>query len=739
MGAETSVAGAGTSKRGMDAGNVTTGSVKTPGSKGVRVDGLEKVTGRAVYAGDVSVPGMCHAVLLQSPVARGRIEAIDTKAAEESAGVLLVLTHRNRPALQPLPEEYTSAFPGETRTPLEDDVVHYAGQHVAVVVAETREQAEYAAGLISVTYCYERPALSARETEKEAYEPEHFAKNTSEALQSRRGRLETARAAQRIEVEYETPVEHHNPIELSSTVAAWEGNELTLYDSTRWMYGSRMFVATMLGIPQDRVRVVCPYVGGAFGSKGFLWQHVVLTALAAKLVGRPVALVVSRRQMFTSVGHRPQTVHAMKLGADGEGRLQMLEHAALSDTSPVAKFVEPSGMVSRNLYSCANVRIAHRVSRTNRSTPCFMRAPGEAPGSFALESAMDELAVQVGLDPLEFRLRNYAELDEEAKRPWSSKHLRECYEEGARRFGWERRKAKPGGMQRGDWALGWGMATASYPARRSQSTVRAELHRDGTAVFRTATQEIGTGTRTAIAQIAAETLGIPVERVRVEVGDTRFPPSPVHGASQATATVGPAVFRAASDLREQLVTLGLGRTAAQDLREVLAGMGPEMLQAEAEAKPGAEKETLTWNSFGAHFVELMVHRATGEVRVARWVGVFDAGRILNRELATAQIEGGIVFGIGMALMEETLYDPQLGAPLNASLGEYLVPSCADVPPTIDVSFVERPDVRFNPLGVRGLGELGVTGAAGAIANAYFHATGRRVRRLPITPVAAMTV
>ena len=664
--------------------------------------------------------------------------------------------------LQHLPEDYTSAFPGERRTPLQDGIIHYAGQHVAMVVADTPQQAQTAASLLKIEYEAEEPVLQPQQALDKAYQPKHFAKNFEEALQSTRGNPDQVQSAHRIDVEYQTPIQHHNPIEPSATLASWDGDQLTLHDSTRWIYGTRLFVSTMLGIEAEKVHVVCPYVGGAFGSKGFLWQHVALTAVAAKLTARPVRLVLSREQMFTSVGHRPQTSQSISLAADDEGHLQLLQHISLNGTSPVAHFVEPAAMISRHLYSCPVVRIEHRVAPVNITTPCFMRAPGEAPGLFALESAMDELAAELNLDPLVLRLRNYAETDEEAERPWSSKQLRLCYQQGAERFGWTQRPPKPACARHGDWLVGWGMSTAAYPGRRSVSIVHGELDRSGRAVFSTATQEIGTGTRTAIAQIAADTLGIPLHRVAVEVGDSHLPPSPVHGASQATATVGPAVLRAASDLRHELILMavtqpasslqgaapnsiviqdGVLRVAGQSDRQehyadVLARMQPEKLEVDAEAKPGGEHEAFTWTSFGAHFAEVLVHAQTGEVRVSRWVGVFDAGRILNPVLAKSQMIGGILFGVGMALLEETHYDPHSGMPLNASLSEYLVPTSADTP-YMDISFVEMPDLRFNPLGVRGLGELGMAGAAGAIGNAVFHATGKRIRKLPITPQALM--
>ena len=708
-----------------------------------------------MYSGDFSAPGMLHAVLVQSAVACGSIASIETQQAEHAAGVAAVYTRGTLPPLQPPPPDFTADFPSERRAPFADDAIHYAGQHVALLLAETLEQAQAAARLIRVHYATEKPLLEMRFGAPGSFRPDHFATNAEEKLQSSRG--VAGQSDHTLEAVYRTPVLHHNPMELSATLAIWSGDTLTLHDSTRWLLGCRKIVAHMLSMPETNVRVLCPNVGGAFGSKAFLWQHVALAAQAARTRQRPVKLVLTRQQMFTSVGHRPRTEQRLSLSAGADGRLSSVRHITMSETSPVAHFTEPAGMTSRNLYRTPQATISHEVVPTNLATPCFMRAPGESPGMFALESAMDELAEKARMDPLEFRLRNDAERDFDEDRPWSSRHLRECYHMGAQRFGWSKRAGAPRSMQRGRKLVGGGMATAAYPGRRSPATVRATLGRDGVAVFSAATHEIGGGTATAMERIAAEVLGLPPEKVRFVLGDSAEPQAPVAGASQTTASVGPAVAEAGRQLRAALLQAAADPQSALhgsapellDVRQdilvstkdtnckdaisgVLARMPQAQLTAEASANLDDEaKHRLTFHSFGAHFAEVEVDQDLCEVRVTRWVSVMDVGRVVNARTARSQVIGGITFGIGMALMERTLYDPRSGAPFNNNLADYLVPTCCDVP-EFDIAFLDFPDTAFNPLGVRGLGEIGITGVPAAVANAVYHATGVRVRTLPIT-------
>lgn len=691
------------------------GQQKILGQPRARVDGVAKVTGHAAYSGDRTARNMLHAALVQSTIARGRVLSIDTAAAAQTPGFVAAYTHKTLPPLQPPPAQFTESFPAERRAPLSDDVIHYAGQHLAIVLAETPEQLARAVSLIRVEYAPQAPTLDLRADLPGAYQPDHFATNSKEKLQSTRG--EPGPSAVTVDLEYDTPVETHNPMELSACLALWKGDRLLLYDSTRWVQGEQRILAAMLAIPEPNIEVRAPFVGGAFGSKGFLWQHVAIAAQAARACGRPVKLMLTRAQMFTSTGHRPRTRQHLILGADSAGSLTTVQHHTLSETSEVAHFVEPAGMTSRNLYRTAHAAISHTVVPTSLATPCFMRAPGESPGMFALESAIDELAERAHLDPLDFRIRNDAERDLTEDRPWSSKHLEACYRKGAEILGWSERKAAPASMRRDGKLIGYGMATAAYPARRSPCTVRASWNADGTASFSAATHAIGTGTATVMEQIAAQVLQVPLSQVQFTLGDSILTTAPIAGASQTTASVGPAVHEAACRLRDRLQTEGT--------------RNPITVEASARLDDKL-KEQYTFHSFGAHFVELEVDEALASLRLRRWVTVVDCGRILNPMSARSQILGAVTFGIGMALMEQTLYDPRTGAPVNANLADYLVPTCADVPP-IDVHFIEEPDLLFDPLGARGIGEIGITGVPAAIANALWNATGIRIRSLPITP------
>ncbi len=719
-----------------------------------RVDGREKVTGTALYAGDVRVPGMAHAALVQAPLGPARVLAIHTEAARQTAGVLAVYTDAQfapgLPTIQPPPEQFTADFPAERRAPLADNVIHYAGQHVALVVAETQEQALEAAALVCVEYGpVEHGSVASAELALRAgipgtYRAEHFATNTEEPLNTTRG-LRPQRAFVRAAAAFHTPVVHHNPMEPSAVVALWEGGRLTLHDSTRWVQGSRRVLAHMLSVPDEDVRVLAPFLGGAFGSKGFIWQHEALAAQAARALARPVKLVLTRQQMFTSTGHRSETLQQVSLQAGEDGALTGVEHHTLSETSPVAHFVEPCGLTSASLYRTPYAAITHQVAPLHRAGPCFMRAPGEASGMFALETSMDELASRLALDPLELRRRNEAERDLQQDRQWSSRNLPACCARGAELFGWGDRDPRPGSMRRGGQSLGWGMASAAYPARRSEAGARGSLLPDGTAVFSTSTQAIGTGIATILRQVAADALSWPPDRVRIEIGDSALPEAPVTGASQTTATVAPAVQAAALALRQALHAeavrvLGPVHTRREgvftaDGRELSAVdlLAGRTLTREAHVEfPPDKKKQRTWHSFGAHFCEVAWDPAALELKVLRWVTVVDAGRILNPVTARSQISGGVLFALGQALMEAAHYDPRTGGPVNPNLAEYHLMTCADTP-EFTIEFLEHPDHAFNPLGARGLGELGVTGANAALANAIHHATGARFHSLPITP------
>jgi len=482
------------------------------------------------------------------------------------------------------------------------------------------------------------------------------------------------------------------------------------------------------------VRIVCPFIGGAFGSKGFQWSHTLLAAAAANLAQRPVKLTLTRPQMFDSAGQRARTEQRFSAGAGKDGRLVALRHATTTHSSPTHAYPEACGNMSRKLYSCPNVDVSLRLVALNLTTPCPMRAPGETPGVFALECALDELAHEMGIDPVDFRLRNFAEIDEYENRPWSSKKLRECYQRGANKFGWSKRNREPGSMRASDGSqVGFGMATAVYPAGQQKAGATATLNKDGTVSVRSATHEIGTGTYTAMSQFAADTLNIPIEKIRFELGDSQFPIAPNNGGSWLTASVAPAVMGACDQLKKQVVDLAGGWPGdARALADLFARAGQEQIQADFMSEPNSEeRKKFSFMSYGAIFVEAHVD-PFGQVRVKRAVGVYDMGRMINPRLARSQIMGGMLFGFGTALMEATIPDEKTGRIVNPNLADYHVAVHADTP-EFDIDFINKPDPHMPDLGARGIGEIGIVGAPAAVANAVFNATGKRVRDLPITP------
>jgi xanthine dehydrogenase YagR molybdenum-binding subunit len=703
-----------------------------------RVDGRLKVTGRATYAAEFARPKLTYGALIQSTIANGRVVKIDLSAAKSAPGVIGILTRENAPHFRPYPDDLSRAdAPGESRVPLQDDEIHYAGQHLGVVVAESFEQATYAASLVRVTYQTQPPVvtLDDERAQKNAVSPEKFAGR--EALQVKRGDVDAAlaTAAHKIDFVYSTPIENHNPIETYSTTAEWEApDRVLIHECTRGIKQLQRVVANAFGLPQENVRIVCPFIGGAFGSKGFQWSHTLLAAAAAKQVQRPVKLTLTRPQMFDSAGQRARTEQRLSIGVDKTGKLVALRHATTTHSSPTHDYTEPCGNTSRMLYSCPNVEVSHRLVRLNLTTPCPMRAPGETPGVFALECAVDELAHEIGVDPVEFRLRNYAEIDEYQNKPWSSKKLRECYERGAEKFGWSNRNKKPGSMRTAEgWQIGFGMATAVYPAGQQKAGATAILNKDGTVIVRSATHEIGTGTYTAMSQFAADTLGIPIEKIRFELGDSQFPYAPNNGGSWLTASVAPAVMGACTELKKKVVDIaGSWPNDSMQLTNLFERSGQEQIQAEFNSEPNREeREKFSFFSYGAVFVEVQVD-PFGQVRVRRAVGIYDMGRMINPRLARSQILGGMLFGFSTALMEATVPDPNVGRIVNPNLAEYHVAVHADTPPEFDIDFINEPDPHMPDLGARGIGEIGIVGVPAAVANAIFHATGKRVRDLPIT-------
>jgi xanthine dehydrogenase YagR molybdenum-binding subunit len=728
-----------------------------------RVDGRLKVTGRAPYAYEHNVPNVAYAVMLMSTIAKGRITSIDTRVAERSPGVLLVMTHLNAPKLPQLMNQ--NKGPEAGRSPsrvvqgLQDDLVRYANQPIGVVVAETFEDARQAASLVKIRYSVEPHRVGLESRLSDAYTPQKAGGGGDPAV-SKRGDIDAgmAEASARIDHVYSTPFEVHNPMEPHATIAVWDSpDHLTLYDATQGVFTDRGRVASLFGLPPENVRVISPYLGGGFGSKGPVWSHVILAAMAAKQAKRPVKLAVTRPQMFGMLGFRSETRQTVVAGAKSDGALTALRHDSVMHTSTFDEFVEAASLPARMLYESPNNSTSHKLVRSDIGTPSFMRAPGEAPGTYGLEAAMDELAYALKMDPVEFRLKNYAETDPEEKKPWSSKSLRECYRIGAERFGWSKRPFEPRSMRDGNALLGWGMATSVYPTRRSPSNATARLEADGSLLVDAGTQDLGTGTYTIMTQIAADAFGVPVNRVKFRLGDTILPQTPVSGGSQTAASTGSAVYLAAQALREKLIQMAvsdnrspLSGLSTQDIvlengrlysrsdpskgetfQELISRSGQPHIEAQANAKPGTEKERYSMYAFGAQFTEVRVDADLGQIKVSRMIGCFGAGKILNAKTARSQFIGGMVWGISMALYEHAVMDERLGRWVNNNLAEYHIPVNADVG-EIEALWVDEKDDHINPIGAKGIGEIGITGAAAAIANAVFHATGKRVRDLPIT-------
>ncbi|MGW1543466.1 xanthine dehydrogenase family protein molybdopterin-binding subunit [Streptomyces sp. NPDC002309] len=724
-----------------------------------RVDGLAKVGGTARYSTEIPLPDMAYACVVGSRVAAGRVTEIDTSAALAEEGVLAVLTHRTLPRIaeQPplIPSLAGTAAPAQTFFPMQDDTVHYAGQQIALVLADTWERAQHGARLVRVTYEETPPVTTLDQGRDRSYVPERiFGGFVPGHLE--RGDVEAALqdADVRLDGTYTYAANHHNPIEPSCTTAQWDGDELLLFDSTQGVNATQMTVARLLGVPMSRIRVISHYVGGSFGCKAMIHAHAALAAMAAREIGRPVKLALTREQMFTSVGHREEQEQRVTLGATREGRLTGIRHHKLSPTSPFDDWAEPSVGTSSQIYACPAFEGEYRLFRANTATPTFMRAPGEASGMFALECSMDELAHELGIDPIELRLRNHTDVDAMSGRPWSSSGLRECYERGARRFGWSGRDPRPRVRREGNWLLGTGMATAVYPVATpaNPQRARARVYADGTAVVQAATPEFGTGVATAMTQVAAVGLGMRTDRCRFEFGDTDLPGIAAAVGSSGAGMISAAVHSAATALRGQLIMSAVGDPGSPlhgaDLVDVVVQDGIMTAGTAFESygdllrrnlRPDAEAVG-QWNpphdipyammTFGAQFAEVAVDAELGLVRVRRMTGAFAPGRVLNARTARSQLMGGMLWGLGQALLEANHMQPDTGRWVSTSLGEYLVPVNADAP-DVDIELVEVEDDIVNPLGVKGVGEIGQVGVAAAIANAVHHATGRRVRKLPI--------
>ena len=725
------------------------------GAPYTRVDGRLKVTGAAKFAAEAAVPNAAYGVLVTSTIANGTITRVDTTVAEKASGVVAIMTPANAPKLPKSGEAGVDPPAGRVLQLLQNADVHYNNQPIAVVVAGSLNEALYAASLIKVRYQEKAPQLDFEAGFAEA----HPGKNKVPALLTEGNVPSGFESAEvRIDQIYTTPMENHNPMEPHATIAAWDGELLTLHDSTQYIFGVKKTIAKTLGIPEDNVRVLCPFTGGGFGCKGSMWSHVVLAAMAAKVAKRPVKLVLERSQMFGPVGGRPQTHQHITLGAKRDGTLTAIRHDCHSHTSVIEDFVEPSSAATRMLYAAPVITTSQKLVPLTVGTPTFQRAPGEATGMFALEVAMDELAEALKMDPVALRLKNYAEVDPTSHKPFSSKHLRECYRQAAESFGWDARKAEPRATREGTQLIGHGMATATYPANRSAAQAAVRFEPSGRVSVISGTQDLGTGTYTIMAQVAAATLGMPISLMDAKLGDTKQPQGPVSGGSQTAASVSPAVQAAAQQAVLKLITLEIGNAASpfhgaqpDDLdfkdgklfrksapasgipfTEVLTRNNHQAVEAKASAEASEEAEEFSQHSWGAVFAEVAVDETLGMVKLRRLTAVYDVGTLLNEKTGKSQLIGGLVWATGLVLEEETHIDKRTGRPVNNNLAEYHVPVNLDIG-AIDVAALNIADKNFEPLGARGVGEIGITGASAAIANAIYNATGKRIRSVPITP------
>ena len=721
-----------------------------------RRDGVLKVTGAARFAADNHPPGMLYAVMATATIARGRVTHLDLAAAKAHPGVVDIMTPAHKPALASDPDDKTNPFMFRLDL-LQNDRVRYANQPIAVVIAETLEAATEGAALLAPRYEIETPAVGL--DDGEAFVPPVVGVGHPAVVEHGDVQAGLAAAAAMIDATYETPPQYHNAMEPHAIVAAWDGDSLSIDTPSQGMAMAQGRIAGLFGVAPDKIHIRSPFLGGGFGAKGLIAGPQILGIMAARLVGRPVKLVMSRPQLYGPVGHRAPTRQRLRLGTAADGALLALEHRVRTASSRFDDFFEPAGDVSHTLYASPAIATYHEVVRLDSGTPLFMRAPGEATGSIALESAIDEMAAAAGLDPLAFRLKNYAEVEPTTGKPFSSKALRECYAQGAERFGWAGRPLAPRQMRdEAGLLVGWGMGTATFPALMFQAQARAVIRRDGSGVMETGAHDMGQGAWTAFAQISADQLGLELDRLEFRAGTSDLPDAGIAGGSAHTATVGAALHNAGADVIAKLADLATG-----DARSPLFGAGNvgvvarggrlarrddesrsesygEILEraglAEIEgrgtgAADPAAMEAYAMHAHGAVFAEVKVDPLLGQMRVSRLVGAFAAGRIINPRLVRSQYFGGMIWGISFALHERAVMDPRSGRPMNANLAEYHVPVNADVP-AMEAILVDEIDPHVNALGIKGVGEIAITGTAGAIANAVWHATGVRVRRFPMT-------
>ncbi|MCX6218097.1 xanthine dehydrogenase family protein molybdopterin-binding subunit [Spirosoma sp.] len=699
---------------------------KLTGTPISRIDGIAKVTGKATYSTDFPVKNLAYAVLFKSTIAAGTIRTIDTTAAEKAPGVLAVITHTNAPKLN-----VNGGIRGGAL--LQSPEIEFYGQHIGLVVAETFEQARHATHLINVTYDKKEPKADFEKLAKDATLPKD-----KEKADAKRGDVKAALRDAEFKVEevYETPIEHHHPLEPHATIAEWNGDRVTLYNSSQIVNGAQSAAANTLNIKPEQVRIITPYIGGGFGSKGGQWANLVLTAVAAKQVNRPVKLALTRQQMVNSVGLRQRNHQKVSLAATKDGKLTALAHEITTHGAIKEEFVEPCGDCSKVMYAVPNSLITYRAVPMNVILPTYTRGPGKSTGSFALESAMDELAYALKMDPIELRIKNEPERDPSNGKPWSSRKAVDCLQVGAKAFGWEKRKAEPRQNQQGNYLVGYGVASGTYPAHQRPTSAIVRLKRTANDVMATvelAAADLGTGTYTILTQTAADALGLPLRNVKVVIGDSDLPPAAGSVGSVGASSYANAVNDACQKITDELLTRSGKQFFARPTASQL--MMSEKLtdfQTRIDAKPLESAEDYSAHSFNANFAEVAVNRFTGMVRVNRFLAVTGAGTILNPKTARSQIIGGNIWGIGMALTEESVLDPRWGNFVTRSFADYHVPANLDIG-NMEAIFIREDDQKANTLGVKGIGEVGIVGVAAAVANAIFNATGKRVRELPITP------
>ncbi len=691
-----------------------------------RIDGLLKVTGTATYATDYAIKNMAYAVIFKSAIAAGKILDLDTSEAEKAAGVLAVITHKNAPKLN-----VNGGIRGGAL--LQSPNIEFHGQHIGLVIAETFEQARYAARLVKASYEKTDAKVDFEKHEKEAVVPKE--KDKADVV---RGDVETAfrNAEYKIEEIYDTPIEHHQPMEPHATIAFWEGEKVTLYNGSQIVNGAQNAAASTLNLKPENVRIVTPHIGGGFGSKGGQWANLILAAVAAKVVNRPVKLALTRQQMFNSVGLRQRNRQKIRLAATKDGKLTALAHETTTHCAINGEFVEPCGDCSKVMYDVPNSLISYRVVPMNIILPTYTRGPGKSTGSFALESAIDELAYQLKIDPIEFRLKNEPAKDPSNGKPWSSRAIVQCLKEGAKAFGWEKRKIEPRQNPQGNYLIGYGVAAGTYPARQRDTSATVKLTRNGSDVrssIELAASDLGTGTHTILAQTAADALGLPINKIGVRIGDSALPPAAGSVGSVGAASFANAVNDACMKITDELIAKsGKQFFTRPTAAEMMVSENIGEFQTRVDAKPPADADKYSSHSFNANFAEVWVNDSTGMVKVQRFVAVTGAGKILNPKTARSQIIGGNVWGIGMALTEESILDSRWGNFVTRSFADYHVPSNLDIG-SIEPIFINEEDTIPNKLGIKGIGEIGIVGVAAAVANAVFNATGKRIRELPITP------